>query len=413
MTKKYAAAALLLAAAPALAGAGTVREAASAGATSQGRSADQLVGARALPPGFALRDIATGQGTNNLTDFGYLPGGSLLTIGHDGRVTWVPKNGSPTTIRKFTTDTRGSLGLVGLGIAPDYRTTHHIYLIRSIPTPAAPPYRIRLSRFTVQGGDTPTGLAHEKVLFVVRALEHTHAMTTVLPARDGTLWVSIGDMRTYTKVAPGALTAMQIGRPEGKILHVRSNGAGVRSNPYYRAAHPFSWRSRTYASGFRSPFRFSLHPTTRRPIVGDVGWNTWEEVDLVRPGVNYKWPCWEGPAETPGYRRLSRCANVSNTRPVWSYHHGTAARQGDSVTGGIIYTGKRYPKRYRGAYFFGDYVGHKLWTMRFSATGKLLRRPENPPLATDIGAPVRFAAAPNGDIVYADISSGNLRRLTH
>jgi len=382
-------------------------------AVAQEAAVKEAADAQALPPGFALHDIATGQGTDNLTDFGFLPGGSVLTIGHDGRVTWVPKGGLPTTIANLATDTTGALGLVGLGIAPDYRTTHHVYLIRSLPSPSAPPYRIRLSRFTVRGGDTPTGLAHEKVLLVVRAPAATHAMTTVLPARDGTLWVSIGDLRPYTRVALGALDAMRIGRPEGKLLHIRSSGAGVRSNPYYRASHPFSWRSRTYASGFRSPFRFSLDPATGRPIVGDVGWNTWEEVDLVRAGGNYKWPCWEGPAETPGYRLLPRCAHVPNTPPVWSYHHGTAATQGDSVTGGIVYRGKRYPQRYQGAYFFGDYVAHKIWTMRFSSTGRLVRRPENPPLGTDIGAPVRFAAAPNGDVVYADISSGNLRRLTY
>ena len=371
------------------------------------------VGAQSLPRGFALREIATGQGAYNLTDFGYLPGGSLLTIGKDGQVTWVPNTGSPQTIANLATENKGDLGLVGLGVAPDYRTTHHVYLVRSIPSASEPPYRIRLSRFTVEGGATPSGLAHEKVLVEVKAVEHTHGMTTVLPGRDGTLWVSIGDLRTFRTVVPGALNAMRLGRPEGKILHIRANGAGVRSNPFYRAAHPFSWRSRTYASGFRSPFRFSLDPATRRPIVGDVGWKTWEEVDLVRPGANYKWPCWEGPAETPGYSNLGRCARVSNTRPVWSYRHGTAARQGDAVTGGIVYTGKHYPKRYRGAYFFGDFIGQKLWTMRFSSAGALVRRPEAPPFGTQIGAPVKFAAAPNGDIVYADMASGNLYRLTH
>lgn len=369
--------------------------------------------AQALPGSFALLDTATGQGANNLTDFGYLPGGSVLTIGRDGRVTWVPKGGVPRTIRKFHPETRGDLGLVGLGIAPDFRKTHHVYLIRSILSASAPPYRIRLSRFTAWGGSTPTRLAREKVLFEVGAFEHTHGMTTVLSAHDGTLWVSIGDLRTYLKVAPGAVNAMKIGRPDGKLLHITANGAGVRSNPYYQASHPFSWRSRTYASGFRSPFRFSLNPATGRPILGEVGWSTWEEVDLVRPGGNYKWPCWEGPAKTPGYSSLAPCANVSNTRPVWSYHHGTASNQGNSVTGGIVYTGTRYPQEYRGAYFFGDYIRHKIWTMRFSSTGKLTRPPEDPPFGTDIGAPVKFASGPNGDIVYADISSGNLRRLTY
>jgi glucose/arabinose dehydrogenase len=376
--------------------------------------APQAVGASTLPTGFALRDTATGQGDNNLTDFGFLPDGSALTIGKSGRVTWVPRaGGSPTTIRTFSTETQGDLGLVGLGIAPDYRKSHHIYLIRAVKSTPAPPYPIRLSRFTVLGGSRPTGLTKEKVLFEVRAIEHTHGMTTVLPARDGTLWVSIGDLRTYTRVAPLAVNAMIIGRPAGKLLHVRPNGAGVASNPYYQPAHPSSWRSRTYASGFRSPFRFSLNPVTGKPIVGDVGWSTWEEVDLVQPGGNYKWPCWEGPEQTPGYSNLAACANLSNTAPVWSYEHGTATNQGDSVTGGIVYQGTRYPKPYQGAYFFGDYVGQKLWTMRFTSTGTLVRQPEDPPFGTEIGAPVKFAAAANGDIVYADIASGFLRRLTY
>ena len=51
--------------------------------------------------------------------------------------------------------------------------------------------------------------------------------------------------------------------------------------------------------------------------------------------------------------------------------------------------------------------------MRFSSAGDLVRRPEAPPFGADIGAPVKFAAAPNGDIVYADMASGNLYRLTH
>jgi hypothetical protein len=103
---------------------------------------------------------------------------------------------------------------------------------------------------------------------------------------------------------------------------------------------------------------------------------------------------------------------VPNTRPVWSYRHGTGAGQGDSVTGGIVYTGHRYPRRYRGAYFFGDWSGQKLWTIRFSRTGRLVRRAEAAPFATGVGAPVRFAAAANGDVVLADMASGDLRRLT-
>lgn len=373
---------------------------------------EHSAGALTMPAGFVLRDTPTGQGLYNLTDFGYLPDGSVLTIGKTGRVTWVPQGGAPSTIAVLDTDPTGDLGLIGMAIANDYDRTGHIYLIRSIPV-AAPPWRLRLSRFTVVGGATPTALEDETVLFEISSTASMHGMTSVVPAPDGTLWVSVGDLQFAGSVFPDAVKALDLNEPAGKLLHLTADGAGVPSNPYYDAAAPSSWRSRTYASGFRSPFRFSLNPGTGVPIIGDVGWRTWEELDLVEPGQSYKWPCWEGPVKTAGYGDLPACANVLNTPPLWYYHHGSGSTEGNSVVAGIVYSGQSYPERYRGAFFFGDYTGRKLWTTRFDAAGTIVVPPEDPPFGVDIGAPVKFAAAPNGDIVYADLLSGSLRRLSY
>jgi len=369
-------------------------------------------GAETLPQGFVLRDTPTGQGMYNLTDFAYLPDGSVLTTGKNGRVTWVPQDGEPRTIAELTAETTADLGLVGIAVAPDYAKTGFIYLSRALPGSTSA-YLLRLSRFTVRGGSTPSALADERVLFDVPTAAPTHAMTGVVADTDNTLWVSIGDLQRASKVYPGALRAMNLDQPAGKLLHITASGAGVPSNPHYNASQPRSWRSRVYARGFRSPFRFSLDPRTGAPIVGDVGWRTKEEVNLVMPGQNYKWPCWEGRIKTPGYTDLAQCGNVTNTPPMWSYNHGSGSKQGNSVTGGVVYTGKSYPKAYRGAYFFGDYTGSKIWTMRFDANGKLVTPPQDPPFGVGIGGPVKFATAANGDIVYADIFSGSLRRLSY
>jgi glucose/arabinose dehydrogenase len=365
----------------------------------------------ALPAGFVLTDTPTGQAPFDLTDFAYLPDGSALTTGKSGRVTWVPERGRPRTVARLVTDARSDVGLVGVGVAPDYSRTGHIYLTRSLP--ASSGVRLRLSRFTVRGGARPERLAAEKVLLEFGAPALVHAMTTVLPDTDGTLWVSVGDLRDASKVIPSAVNAMELGTPTGKLLRITPSGAGVRSNPYYDPRRPRSWRSRTYAHGFRSPFRFSLDPTTGAPIVGDVGWRTWEEINLVRPGANYKWPCWEGDARTPGYATLARCRGVPNTSPLWRYRHGSGPLQGNSVTGGIVYTGISYPAAYRGAYFFGDYTAGKIWTMRIGPSGKLSQAPKEPAFASGVGGPVKFAPAANGDIVFADIVSGSLRRLSY
>ena len=85
------------------------------------------------------------------------------------------------------------------------------------------------------------------------------------------------------------------------------------------------------------------------PVVGDVGANTEEEVDLIKPGRNYGWPCYEGQAKTPLYDQEARCQQEyakegtaeAATPPTWSYQHG----EGASVIAGPDYAGSGYPPR--------------------------------------------------------------------
>src|SRR5262249_47445204 len=219
-----------------------------------------------------------------------------------------------------------------------------------------------------------------------------------------------GDMSDFTRVDPEAMRALDVNMPEGKLLHVLPDGQGVPGNPFYAAAAPASWASRVYALGFRSPFRFSFDPRSGAPIVGDVGWNAYEEVDLVRPGASYGWPCWEGNSPTVGYADQPFCAGVGHTPALWVYGREAG---GSSVTGGVFYTGDRYPQAYRGAYFFGDYSGQRMWTMQFDASGQITRAPESGGFGTSVGRPVKFAAGPNGDVVFADIGTGKLNRLSY
>ncbi len=372
-----------------------------------------VASAAAVPAGFVLRDADTGFGQYALTDFGYLPDNSVLAIAKTGAVNWIPESGAATTIATFGVRTNEDLGLVGIAVAPDYATSHTVYLNRSINRTSD--FVMRLSRFTVtvDAAGNPTGLTGEQPLFEVPGIYNVHGIDTVVAATDGTLWLSIGDAADFTRVDPGALRAQDIDQPYGKILHLAADGKGVPTNPYYDAANPDSARSKVFARGFRNPFRFGIDQNLGLPVAGDVGWNTWEEVDVVQRGGNYGWPCWEGNHATPGYSTLAGCAGVGNQAPIFEYQHGNGVMQGNSVSAGIVYNGSSYPADYRGAFFFGDYVTRKIWTIRYDDQGRVTRAPENPPTFTDIGGPVKFGAAPNGDIVYADILTGKLRRISY
>ncbi|MDT0275735.1 PQQ-dependent sugar dehydrogenase [Blastococcus goldschmidtiae] len=363
--------------------------------------------APSLPPGFAVRDMPSGQ-SELLTDFAYAPDGSYFTTGKNGRVAWVSADGGTVrTLAHLPVVTVQDLGLNGIAVAHDYATSKVIYLARTLMVNNQ--WTMRLSAAAVQGA-TPTSLAPERVIWDLPIGSDVHTITGIVAAPDGTLWVTMGDAADFRFVDPAALRSLDVDTGYGKLLHVTPDGRGVASNPFYDAAAPSSWRSRVYASGFRSPFRVSLDPATGAPLVGDVGWNTWEEINLVRPGASYGWPCWEGDGPTPGYRDLPGCAGKTNTAPLYAYPHGP---MGTSVTGGIVYTGSAYPEQYRGAYFFGDYASQRVYTLRYDDQGRLVRQPEAGGFGVQNGLPVKFGAAENGDIVYADIGSSRLKRLVH
>jgi uncharacterized protein with LGFP repeats/glucose/arabinose dehydrogenase len=368
----------------------------------------------ALPAGFVLTDLPSGQAAFDLTDFVYLPDGGLLSTGKKGNVAYVSPTGQAASIATIPVMTNNDLGLISIALDRDYAANHRIYLLSNhsyTPPGGGTALAIdRLSSWTVTGTDHPTGLTDGRTIFEYTQPSYVHALWGIVVGADGTLWLTTGDGGWHTFVDPQALNTMNIDQPYGKMMHINPDGSGVPTNPFYDPANPNSWRSRVYASGFRSPFRFSFDPASGTPILGDVGWSTTEEVDVISPGSFYGWPCWEGPNQTPGYRDTAQCANVGTVMPLFSYPRSFG---GSAVVGGIVYTGTSYPAQYLGAYFFGDYAGDRLWTMQIGAGNKVVRAPEAGGFATDIGAPVKFDRAPNGDIVYADIASGKLRRLSY
>ncbi|QHT66390.1 PKD domain-containing protein [Rhodocytophaga rosea] len=160
-------------------------------------------------------------------------------------------------------------------------------------------------------------------------LSKTHGVGTLLFGSDGTLLISTGDGASpssadvgsasesyYSRaladgiITPlhdvGSLRSQMLESLNGKILRIDPlTGEGIASNPFYEPSNPNSVRSRIWALGLRNPFRVTLKPGTgsidriaANPgvlYVGDVGWNTWEEINVVtKPGMNFGWPIFEG-----------------------------------------------------------------------------------------------------------------------
>ena len=380
-------------------------------------------GGPVLPRGFELVSYPTGQADYNLTDFAWLPDGGLLTSGKDGTVTFAPPGGTPRVIGQVpNVRVAGDHGMLGFAPANDYATSGRVFVTfdqgeapgvgqgRGVgmveewrASPAEDPQTFTRTRTLVDGATMSPALDQ---------VTRNHGLDSVVVAPDDTLFVSVGD-DSLNNGEPNTLRAQDVDLPYGKILHLTETGDGVASNPFFDDDHPHSWRSMVYAYGFRNPFRFDVDARNGRLQLGDVGWGQWEEVDSVVKGMNGGWPCYEGKARTViGSDELCQrlYADKTATAPMFTYAHND---QSASITGGAFYKGSSYPAAYRGAWFFGDYAKSTIWTLKTNAAGSLVRTPEANGFGKAVGGPVAFHRGPNGDITYADITSGTVQRLVY
>jgi glucose/arabinose dehydrogenase len=260
---------------------------------------------------------------------------------------------------------------------------------------------------------------------------NTHTIGTVVFAPDGSLFVSSGDASGASVVDPRALRSQDLNSLAGKILRIDPiTGAGLPDNPFYDADAPHSNMSKVWSYGVRNPFRIALHPATGEPFIGDVGWNTWEEIDTGK-GVNFGWPCYEGGAVTPpeGGITTSRVQTAyrSNTitrpsclalydqglgavkAPTFSYDH--SGGESSSANGGAFYTGGPYPPEYDGALFITDYNRRWIRYLTFDAQGVAT--------AHDFGVadsgPVQLVIGPDSNLYWMKHQStgGELRRVRY
>ncbi len=189
-------------------------------------------------------------------------------------------------------------------------------------------------------------------------------------ASDGYLYIATGDGGAGNDVGDGHTpdigNAQDTSTVLGKILRIDplapsltpGSSDNASGNGSYRVPddNPFvgsAGLDEIFAYGLRNPFRFSFDATNDRLIVGDVGQNAVEEVDIVERGKNYGWHRREGSfLFNPANGSISPDPNPNPafTNPVLEYGH----KYGVSVIGGYVYRGARVPAL-TGKYVFGDF----------------------------------------------------------
>lgn len=252
--------------------------------------------------------------------------------------------------------TDGERGLLGLAASPTFQTDDTLFVF---VTNTEGDLQIRTYHRGLDGRGYQSTIAP-----VVLQIEHSEFSNNnggwLGFGPDGDLYIATGDGGGDGDPRNNAQDPFSL---LGKVLRLTRN-----PDPYAGAA-PVFWipspdnpfangggAPEVFAYGLRNPFRASFH--NGELLIGDVGQDMVEEVDLLRPkdaGANFGWPFREG---TRAFRGNPPTGLVD---PVTQYLHGAGPKEGGSITGGYVYRGP--VDSLVGHYVFGDFVSGNIWTV--------------------------------------------------
>jgi glucose/arabinose dehydrogenase len=287
-------------------------------------------------------------------------------------------------------------GLLGLAFHPDFKTNGLFYTFTSqpvrgradfstLPPGTAPNCQSVITEWRVRqpgqpGSPVDTASARELVRIDKPQFNHNGGALAFGP--DHMLYVSLGDGGGADDQGVGHVTggngqSLAAGNVLGKILRIDPLGRNAANGKYgIPPDNPLVGKpaaNEIFAYGFRNPFRMSFDPFGRL-IVGDVGQNNIEEVDIVTAGANYGWRIKEGsflfdpdgpnsdtdPDVGKGFVFAgSPGVPAGLTDPIAEYDHSDGPGVPETrvaVIGGFVYRGDDI-QRLRGRYVFGDYTG--------------------------------------------------------
>ena len=272
-------------------------------------------------------------------------------------------------------------GFLGIAFHPDYADNGLLYTFTSEPTgppadfstmpPGTPAnHQSVVAEWQVPSPGDPTSVVDpntRRELLRIDKPQFNHNAGALNFGPDGFLYIALGDGGGGDDQGVGHSPQGNGQDPSnvlGKILRIDPDGSNSANGAYgIPPDNPFVGQEgfvpEIWAYGFRNPFRFSFDTATGSMLVGDVGQNDIEEIDLVTAGGNYGWRIKEGtflfdPNGTdPGFvTEPSPGQPAGLIDPVAEYDHD----EGVAVVGGFVYRGDAL-RWLRGRYVFGEFSG--------------------------------------------------------
>jgi glucose/arabinose dehydrogenase len=194
---------------------------------------------------------------------------------------------------------------------------------------------------------------------------------------DGMLYLTVGDRDrlVFTDDNSARILAQDLRSHVGKVLRLRDDGTAPPDNPFVGRAGA---KPEIYTYGHRNVHGLAWHPETRALWAVEIGPMGGDELNVLRPGLNYGWPL-------VSFGRMYTGNTVSEQSwwrpgmemPVMFW---MPAISPSSV---IFYTGDRFPA-WKGHLLIGALSGQQIQRVAFNQPAPQKERRESLLTALDV-----------------------------
>jgi glucose/arabinose dehydrogenase len=324
----------------------------------------------------------------------------LFVVEQAGRIRIVRDGASPITFLDITSRvlSGGERGLLGLAFHPRYADNGRFfvnYTDRNGDT--------HVAEFRSAGGgaDTADPGSERPLLFVDQPFPN-HNGGGLAFGPDGFLYIGLGDGGS---AGDPQGNGQNLATFLGKMLRIDVDSATPYAvppdNPFVARAGA---RGEIWEFGLRNPWRFAFDRENGQLVIGDVGQDATEEIDLgLRSGgENFGWNVTEG---SGCFRPSAGCNRTGLTLPIAEYPHGSAC----SVTGGVVYRGRRMPFLH-GTYFYSDYCQPFVRSFRIENRTAVDARDRTSELGRGLNHVTSFGTDADGEAYIVD-QDGEIYRI--
>jgi glucose/arabinose dehydrogenase len=346
--------------------------------------------------GQRIRVVVAARGLAYPWGLAFLPDGAMLVTERTGKLRIVrngvvdsePVPGVPASLYAGESGLPGAVhGLMDIALHPRFSENRYIYITYTKP--------LGENRSTIA---LARGRWDGKALKDVQDLLVTQGgggASRIAFSQDGRLFMTLGGNGSQDPNSHG-----------GKVLRLNDDGTPAPGNPF---AGREGYKPEVYSLGHRTALGLAIHPGTGQVWQNENGPNGGDEINIIRPGLNYGWPIVSFGRTYQGPWQAEKSTHEGFEPPTVFWMPSIA------VSGMAFYTGNRLPK-WKGDVFVGSLrvgeipgTGH-LERILFNEKMEELRRES---LLTDLRLRIRDIRQGPDELLYAlvDAEDGAILRI--